>query len=74
MNMEAKPQPEQSMQEEQIRTNALEGIGEILVPAAVQNRLARVNSPQRHTAEQPVSHDERVKQNRSKVGDKREEQ
>src|SRR6266481_2845042 len=37
-------------------------------------RLASANPPRRHSAEQAVSHDERVKQNRSKMGDKRQEQ
>jgi hypothetical protein len=35
--------------------------------------LDRAVSPRRHAAEQPISHDQRVKQYSSKMGDEREE-
>jgi hypothetical protein len=39
-----------------------------------RNSLARSDSPRRHTAQHAVSHDQRVKQNRSKMRDECQEQ
>jgi hypothetical protein len=38
-----------------------------------RNSLARGGSIRRHAVEQPIPQDQRVKQNRSKMGDEREE-
>jgi hypothetical protein len=38
------------------------------------SRSARADSPRHHAAEQSVSHDQRVKQNRSKMGDECEKE
>jgi len=40
---------------------------------AVSRKLARGGPPRRHAAEHPVSHNQRVKQNGSKMGDECEE-